>query len=144
MTCPVNQSSVTTLIIIPVFTQVLTACIGTTFTGLLAHLQVRVCLRGMPAERVSCLSCKPGLSACRYVQQDDILPGTSTVWEYLRFHAKLRMGAFSSQSIEQQAWSVIQLLGLSKVGTCGRQAVYFAQYILNGLGLRMLPKQGGL
>ena len=55
--------------------------------------------------------------ACRYVQQDDILPGTSTVWEYLRFHAKLRMGAFSSQGIEQQAWSVIQLLGLSKVGT---------------------------
>eukprot|EP00891_Asterochloris_glomerata_P009058 jgi/Astpho2/9058/e_gw1.00133.213.1_t len=50
-----------------------------------------------------------------YVQQDDILPGTSTVWEYLRFHAKLRMGAFSSQGIEQQAWSVIQLLGLSKV-----------------------------
>ena len=58
------------------------------------------------------------LFACRYVQQDDILPGTSTVWEYLRFHAKLRMGAFSSQGIEQQAWSVIQLLGLSKVGTC--------------------------
>ena len=64
-----------------------------------------------------CAACKPGLSACRYVQQDDILPGTSTVWEYLRFHAKLRMGAFSSQGIEQQAWSVIQLLGLSKVGT---------------------------
>ena len=79
-----------------------------------------------------CAACKPGLSACRYVQQDDILPGTSTVWEYLRFHAKLRMGAFSSQGIEQQAWSVIQLLGLSKVGTgC---SLYCAECILNGMG----------
>ena len=26
-----------------------------------------------------------------YVLQDDVLPGTSTVWEYLQFHAQLRL-----------------------------------------------------
>lgn len=80
------------------------------------------------------------LFACRYVQQDDILPGTSTVWEYLRFHAKLRMGAFSSQGIEQQAWSVIQLLGLSKVGTC--RSVLCAGDVPKGLGALRMNENG--
>ena len=44
-----------------------------------------------------------------------MLPGTSTVWEYLRFHAKLRMLGSDSHAMEQRVWSVIQLLGLSKV-----------------------------
>ncbi len=30
-------------------------------------------------------------SASGYVHQDDVLPGTSTVWEFLSFHAALRL-----------------------------------------------------
>ena len=54
--------------------------------------------------------------ACRYVQQDDVLPGTSSVWEYLSFHARLRLPAdCSRERREARVWRVIQQLGLSKV-----------------------------
>lgn len=51
-----------------------------------------------------------------YVRQDDILPGTSTVFEYLLFNAALRM----SQSVtrfqkEERVFHVLQELGLTKV-----------------------------
>ena len=62
---------------------------------------------------------------CRYVQQDDVLPGTSTVWEYLSFHARLRLPAGCSQERrEARVWRVIEQLGLSKVQTeCWSAAV---------------------
>ena len=52
----------------------------------------------------------------RYVQQDDVLPGTSSVWEYLSFHARLRLPADSGRGRrEAQVWRVIKQLGLTKV-----------------------------
>jgi hypothetical protein len=33
---------------------------------------------------------------CGYVLQDEVLPGTQTVWEYLVFHASLRLPATTS------------------------------------------------
>lgn len=56
---------------------------------------------------------------CRYAQQEPELPGTSTVWEFLRFHARLRMPAEqkSNNGAEARVWSVISQLGLNKVQT---------------------------
>ncbi|KAL6745275.1 hypothetical protein V8C86DRAFT_42591 [Haematococcus lacustris] len=51
-----------------------------------------------------------------YVHQDAVLPGTSTVAEYLQFHATLRMPAGTPPShIEARVSAVIAQLGLSKV-----------------------------
>ncbi|GMH44385.1 hypothetical protein BSKO_12319 [Bryopsis sp. KO-2023] len=52
-----------------------------------------------------------------YVRQEDILPGTSTVFEYLLFNAVLRMPAtISQQEKETRVFSIIKQLGLKKVG----------------------------
>ena len=53
----------------------------------------------------------------RYAQQEPELPGTSTVWEYLRFHARLRMPEHQKQNnaAEGLVWNVISQLGLNKV-----------------------------
>ena len=51
-----------------------------------------------------------------YVMQDDVLPGTSTVWEYMLFHANLRMPKhYSALERKQRAHEVIEQLGLGKV-----------------------------
>ena len=51
-----------------------------------------------------------------YVMQDDVLPGTSTVWEYMLFHANLRMPKhYSALQRKQRAHEVIEQLGLGKV-----------------------------
>ena len=54
----------------------------------------------------------------RYAQQEPELPGTSTVWEFLRFHARLRMPEEQKRNdaAEAQVWGVISQLGLNKVG----------------------------
>ena len=40
--------------------------------------------------------------ASGYVPQDDVLPGTSTVWEYLSFHAELRLPRATPRAARQQ------------------------------------------
>ena len=53
----------------------------------------------------------------RYAQQEPELPGTSTVWEFLRFHARLRMPQEhrTNNAAEARVWGVISQLGLNKV-----------------------------
>lgn len=41
-----------------------------------------------------------------YVPQDDILPGTSTVWEFLSFHAALRLPALDAEAQSACVWQV--------------------------------------
>lgn len=51
-----------------------------------------------------------------YVLQDDVLPGTSTVFECILFHAQLRMPEDTSPSaMEKQVHHVCRQLGLEKV-----------------------------
>ena len=51
-----------------------------------------------------------------FVTQDDILPGTSTVWEYFIFNAMLRMPQqLQKEYKRQRVFEIIQQLGLSKV-----------------------------
>ena len=51
-----------------------------------------------------------------YVPQDDVLPGTSTVWEHLLFNAALRMPAgTSNETIRRCAVGWMRELGLVKV-----------------------------
>jgi len=45
-----------------------------------------------------------------------VLPGTSSVWEYLSFHARLQLPAdCGRRGREARVWRIIQQLGLSKV-----------------------------
>ncbi len=41
-----------------------------------------------------------------YVPQDDVLPGTSTVWEFLSFHAALRLPGAGSAVQGARVWQV--------------------------------------
>jgi hypothetical protein len=41
-----------------------------------------------------------------YVPQDDILPGTSTVWEFLSFHAALRLAGQDAEAQGARVWQV--------------------------------------
>lgn len=51
-----------------------------------------------------------------YVQQDDVLPGTSTVFEYLLFNAALRMPRdVTRHQKEKRVFNVLRQLGLTKV-----------------------------
>ena len=51
-----------------------------------------------------------------YVTQEDILPGTSTVWEYFMFNAMLRMPQQMKREYKRQrVFEIIQQLGLTKV-----------------------------
>ncbi|QDZ23693.1 ABC transporter [Chloropicon primus] len=51
-----------------------------------------------------------------FVMQDDILPGTSTVWEYFMFNAMLRMPQrLRKEYKRQRVFEIIQQLGLTKV-----------------------------
>lgn len=51
-----------------------------------------------------------------YVLQDDVLPGTSTVFECISFHAQLRMpGSTSESAMKKQVQLVCSQLGLQKV-----------------------------
>jgi ABC-type multidrug transport system ATPase subunit len=53
-----------------------------------------------------------------YVPQDDVLPGTSTVFEYLTFHAELRLPrSMGRQQRRARVHSVLSELGLGKVGS---------------------------
>jgi len=54
--------------------------------------------------------------ACGYVLQDDVLPGTSTVWEYIMFHAQLRFpqGTETEKHVERVK-QIMEDLGLAKV-----------------------------
>ncbi|GFR46199.1 hypothetical protein Agub_g7730, partial [Astrephomene gubernaculifera] len=56
-------------------------------------------------------------SLCGYVLQDDVLPGTSTVFEYLAFHAALRLPAsrHSQRQREGRVWGLVRRLGLTRV-----------------------------
>ncbi len=54
--------------------------------------------------------------ASGYVPQDDVLPGTSTVWEYLTFHAELRLPRTLSRAQRQQrVRRTLHALGLSRL-----------------------------
>jgi hypothetical protein len=51
-----------------------------------------------------------------YVLQDDVLPGTSTVAEYLMFHARLRLPSRHSQeALRRRVATIIAELSLNKV-----------------------------
>ena len=58
-----------------------------------------------------------------YVFQDDILPGTSTVWEHMVFHDTLRSCRSSARgdvaspphSQNRRIWKLLEQLGLAKV-----------------------------
>jgi len=51
-----------------------------------------------------------------YAPQSDILPGTSTVWEYLLFHANLRLPPTCSPAAKKsRVRDIVQQLGLMKV-----------------------------
>jgi ATP-binding cassette subfamily G (WHITE) protein 2 len=57
-------------------------------------------------------------AAAGYVSQVDVLPGTSTVWEHLVFHARLRLSRNATQQdFEARAWEVLATLGLAKVAS---------------------------
>ena len=48
--------------------------------------------------------------------QDDVLPGTSTVWEYLTFHARLRLPASLSDGARAaRVQTIVDQLSLGKV-----------------------------
>ena len=48
--------------------------------------------------------------------QDDVLPGTSTVWEYLTFHTRLRLpAALSDGERAARVQAIIDQLSLGKV-----------------------------
>ena len=60
--------------------------------------------------------------------QDDVLPGTSTVWEYLTFHARLRLPeALSDGERAARVQTIIDQLSLGKVRSachgCGRRTI---------------------
>lgn len=59
-------------------------------------------------------------SAAGYVPQDDVLPGTSTVWEFLCFHAALRLppGANSQEAGASRVRALLRQLSLAKVRGC--------------------------
>jgi hypothetical protein len=59
-------------------------------------------------------------AAAGYVPQDDVLPGTSTVWEFLCFHAALRLpgGTDSWAAGASRVRALLRQLSLSKVRTC--------------------------
>jgi len=50
-----------------------------------------------------------------YAPQSDILPGTSTVWEYLLFHANLRLPPSSPTEKKVRVRDIVLQLGLMKV-----------------------------
>ena len=60
--------------------------------------------------------------------QDDVLPGTSTVWEYLCFHAELRLPDSASQGARAaRVQAIIDQLSLTKVGAVKGRYDYRAQ-----------------
>ena len=55
-------------------------------------------------------------SVSGYVTQDDVLPGTSTVWEHLMFHGALRLpGNVDRARLKAVIWQTMQDLGISKI-----------------------------
>ena len=50
-----------------------------------------------------------------YVTQDDVLPGTSTVWEHLLFHATLRMPMVRSRTLLRRFGQTMRDLGIEKL-----------------------------
>ena len=55
-------------------------------------------------------------SVSGYVTQDDVLPGTSTVWEHLMFHGALRLpGNVERARLKAVIWQTMQDLGISKI-----------------------------
>ena len=55
-------------------------------------------------------------SVSGYVTQDDVLPGTSTVWEHLTFHGALRLpGNVERARLKAVIWQTMQDLGISKI-----------------------------
>ena len=51
-----------------------------------------------------------------YVTQDDVLPGTSTVWEHLLFHATLRMpSGTSTNALRRRVGQTMRDLGIEKL-----------------------------
>ena len=51
-----------------------------------------------------------------YVPQDDVLPGTSTVWEHLMFHAALRLpGSVDRKRLRSVVWQTMRDLWLTKL-----------------------------
>lgn len=56
--------------------------------------------------------------ASGYVHQDDVLPGTSTVWEFLAFHAALRLPeGHDPAAAGARVRLILRQLSLAKVRT---------------------------
>lgn len=67
-------------------------------------------------------------AAAGYVLQDDILPGTSTVWEFLCFHAALRLpdsGKGGAAAAASRVRALLRQLSLAKVLSRIRAAAPF-------------------
>ncbi len=63
-------------------------------------------------------------AAAGYVPQDDVLPGTSTVWEFLALHAALRLpgGAGRGAAGAARARALLRQLSLAKVASFHKHA----------------------
>ena len=74
--------------------------------------------------------------------QDDVLPGTLTVYEYLRFTASLRLTpeqrAASPGCEEGVVWAVVEELGLTRVAHC-----FIGDAFVRGLSGERRGGQGG-
>jgi hypothetical protein len=78
------------------------------------------------------MSAKAMRQTAGYVQQEDVLPGTATVWEYLWFIASLRLPPkLSEAQREHRVASLIKKLRLEK-------AIALTYYHFNAI-LRSLP-----
>ena len=63
-----------------------------------------------------------------YVLQDAVLPGTQTVWEYLMFHARLRLPAsVSERDRRRRVRAALRLLLLEKVRRSRRRSGRLAE-----------------
>eukprot|EP00208_Stichococcus_sp_RCC1054_P008188 CAMPEP_0206149676 /NCGR_PEP_ID=MMETSP1473-20131121/37907_1 /ASSEMBLY_ACC=CAM_ASM_001109 /TAXON_ID=1461547 /ORGANISM="Stichococcus sp, Strain RCC1054" /LENGTH=1805 /DNA_ID=CAMNT_0053547157 /DNA_START=182 /DNA_END=5600 /DNA_ORIENTATION=- len=137
----------------------MTAILGPSGAGKTTLLDVLAGRRGgRSVAGVICLNGHPVTPAqvrerVGYVYQDDVLPGTSTVWEFLSFHAALRLPLLNKQAQGERVWQVVQQLGLEKVahsfigdewvrGLSGgeRRRVSIAAELLTAPGLLLLDE----
>lgn len=82
-------------------------------------------------------------AASGYVHQDDVLPGTSTVWEYLSFHAALRLPAGHPPSLAAaRVRALLRQLSLDKVSTVRLRSDPSRTLAIHLLNLLWVSRQG--
>lgn len=78
-------------------------------------------------------------SAAGYVPQDDVLPGTSTVWEFLAFHAALRLpGGGAGGAGTARIRALLRQLSLAKVRALQPCIVPHSSIMLSRLSRKLL------